>query len=216
MNDPGRVNMLWDAYNENKKDHTIRTWYYVYFMTGYGQRCHDLPLILSIKGAVGASFRDQLKEFRDDVASALAAATKTPKRPANYDAYAQYIFQPYLELKDVGQGNNQSTAVTAFDYEQPLYDQGQEAAKVSLDSHIIPDNLMERTKEERQDEYAIGMMSRYTDGNKFINIADGVQITPLGIEPPMLKESSSNLLESSIPDKMLAPVRDSHGADAKF
>ena len=63
-------------------------------MSSYGQRCHDLPLILSIKGAVGASFRDQLKAFRDDVSSALAAATKTPKRPANYDAFAQYIFQP--------------------------------------------------------------------------------------------------------------------------
>tara|TARA_Y100000401_G_scaffold108748_1_gene104288 strand:- start:1184 stop:2302 length:1119 start_codon:yes stop_codon:yes gene_type:complete len=216
QSDPGRVNMLWDLYNENKKDHTIRTWYYVYFMSGYGQRCHDLPLILSIKGAVGASFRDQLKAFRDDVSSALAAATKTPKRPANYDAFAQYIFQPHLELKDVGQGNNQSTAVTAFDYERPLYDQGQEAAKVSLDSHIIPDDLMKRTKEERQDEYAIGMMSRYTDGNSFINIADGVQITPLGIMPPMMPESFNNALESSIPDKMLAPVRDSHGADAKF
>ena len=75
---------------------------------------------------------------------------------------------------------------------------------------------MKRTKEERQDEYAIGMMSRYTNGNSYVNIADGVTITPLGIEPPMLKESSNNLLESSIPDKMLAPVRDSHGADAKF
>ena len=116
----------------------------------------------------------------------------------------------------MGQGNNQSTAVTAFDYERPVYDQGQEAAQLSLNSHIIPDNLMERTKEERQDEYAIGMMSRYTDGNSFINIADGVQITPLGIMPPMMKESSSNLLESSIPDKMLAPVRDSFGADSKF
>lgn len=216
LDDPGRINYLWDLYKENKKDHVMRTWYYVYFMSSYGQRCHDLPLILSIKGAVGASFHDQLKAFRDDVGSALAAATKTPKRPANYDAFAQYIFQPHLELKDVGQGNNQSTAVTVFDYEQPLYDQGQEAAKVSLDSHIIPDNLMERTKEERQDEYAIGMMSRYTNSNSYVNIADGVQITPLGVEPPMLKESSSNLLESSIPDKMLAPVRDSHGADAKF
>ena len=216
LSDSGKINMLWDMYNENKKDHTIRTWYYVYFMSGYGQRCHELPLILSIKGAVGASFRDQLKAFRDDVGSALAAATKTPKRPANYDAYAQYIFQPYLELKDVGQGNNQSTAVTAFDYEHPLYDQGQEAALVSLNTHIIPDNLKTITSEERQDEYAIGMMSRYTDGNGFINIADGVQITPMGIMPPMLKESSSNLLESSMPNKMLASARDSFGADSKF
>lgn len=206
LDDPGKINMLWDLYNENKKDHTIRTWYYVYFMSGYGQRCHDLPLILSIKGAVGASFRDQLKEFRDDMASALAAATKTPKRPANYDAFAQYIFQPYLELKDVGQGSNQSTAVTAFDYERPVYEQGQEAAQLSLNSHIIPDNLMKRTQEERQDDYAIGMMSRYTDGNGFINIADGVQITPLGVMPPMLKETSNKLLEASISDKMLAPV----------
>jgi hypothetical protein len=216
LDDPGRLNMLWDAYNDNKKDHTVRTWYYVYFMSGYGQRCHDLPLILSIKGSVGASFRDQLKAFRDDMASALAAATKTPKRSANYDAYAQYIFQPHLELKDVGQGTNQSTAVNAVDYERPLYDMGQEAAQVSLNSHIIPDDLMERTNEERHDEYAIGMMSRYSSGNKYINIADGVQITPLGIEPPMIKESSSNLLESSISDKMLAPSRDSLGADAKF
>lgn len=216
LDDPGRLNMLWDAYNDNKKDHTVRTWYYVYFMSGYGQRCHDLPLILSIKGSVGASFRDQLKAFRDDMASSLAAATKTPKRSANYDAYAQYIFQPHLELKDVGQGTNQSTAVNAIDYERPLYDMGQEAAQVSLNNHIIPDALMERTNEERHDEYAIGMMSRYSSGNKYINIADGVQITPLGIEPPMMKESSSNLLESSISDKMLAPSRDSLGADPKF
>ena len=65
---------------------------------------------------------------------------------------------------------------------------------------------MNRTQEERQDEYAIGMMSRYTDGNGFINSADGVQITPLGVMPPMLKETSNKLLEASISDKMLAPV----------
>ena len=60
-------------------------------------------------------------------------------------------------------------------------------------------------------------MSRYSSGNKYINIADGVQITPLGIEPPMIKESSSNLLESSISNnKMLASVRDELGADSKF
>jgi len=60
------------------------------------------------------------------------------------------------------------------------------------------------------------MMSRYTKGNSYVNIADGVQITPLGIMPPMMPESSNNLLESSISDKMLASARDSFGADSKF
>lgn len=194
LNDLGRIEYLWSYYKDNKgkKDLTIRTWYYFYFMTSEGFRAHSNPLILSIKGVTNATFQEQLKQFRDDMASCTAVANGEAKRPGNFDAFGQYIFTPSLACKKVENSTKASKAVQVLEYDQPVY-LTQDAAILSLDLNVIPDELMEVTKKEQYDEFARGCISRYGhEISQWTRTAPGVQITPAHIEPPMLKEDMPN------------------------
>ena len=221
VDDPGRVNYLWDTYKDDPINHTLRTWYSVFVLSSSGQRCHDLPLLLSIKGATGGTFSAQLKEFRDNMAKTIAVATSTPKRPQNYDAYAQFVFQPLLELTEVGRGNDTSDATTAVAATQPVYDMGPEAAQLSLNDLIIPENLMKQTQDERHDEFAISTMCRYSNEySSVLNIAPGVQITPMGIEPKFEQETIEVSAMTAASEVHALPSssvpKDDYGADASF
>jgi len=207
VNDLGRVNYLWEYYdnNKNKKDLTIRCWYYFYFMTSEGFRAHTNPLILSIKGVTNATFRENLRKFRDDMASCTAIAHGEAKKPGNFDAFGQYIFTPSLACKKVENSTKASTAVQVLDYDEPIYS-SREAAIASLDLNVIPNELMEATKKEQYDEFARGCISRYGDQiSQYTRMAPGVQITPLHIEPPMLNETNVNKLPGSTPNLLSLP-----------
>lgn len=189
--DEGAINYLWDQKKQDSNNIKIRTWYYCYLMTKDNQRAHALPLILSIKGATGATFSEQLRDFRDKMSTCLSVATGTPKRLGNYDAFAEFVFTPTLELTLVGEGNNQSDAVCAVSYDDVVAN-CPESALASLVQHTVAENLVADTHAERRDEYCQATMCRYGTENGYVNIKPGVRISPMGIEVPFVKEIKEN------------------------
>ncbi len=97
---------------------TLRTFYLFYLLDENNQRLHDIPFMLSIKGAAAVSFGQAYEQFKIQLASAYAKVTKTGFSPKNQAFCAMGVFAPTLVVTKEGQ-DAKSDVTTVGSFEEP-------------------------------------------------------------------------------------------------
>ena len=138
----------------------VRTWYVVYILTTTNDRAHEYPLVISVKGITGAIFKEEIKEFREEMSRTIACVNEVSPRDLTEEITGRYVWIPTFHFGTHGKNNNE--VVSIKEYVKPDYSSVENAEK-SLDNLLIPDDMMVQTKKDQDDELLQNFCNRFSD-----------------------------------------------------
>lgn len=107
-----------DFYRRAKGDLVLKTKYLVYFVDHMNQPRHSVPMQLTMKGAAGASFGEQLRRFRLELEKAFATAHNQPVKRKSAKFHAMGVFCIQTEPQQRGE-EQKAWVCTTVSHEQP-------------------------------------------------------------------------------------------------